>query len=139
MERVINLCREIIENPLLPVGKVKSRITNNWILYIRGSTFYDIICKCYAKRYNDRYSNPYLANKYVLFKTIRQAYKTRLEIFTARTYEHTYEKVYSYKFLQELLSEEPINTAPLDKVKHRRIGKKAILDKLDYIISLLEK
>ena len=104
MERVINLCREIIENPLLPVGRIKSRKANKWLLYVRGNTFYDVVCKCYAKRYNDIYSNPYLISKNELFKTIRRAYKVRLETFTVTKSNYRPERVYCYEELQKILS-----------------------------------
>lgn len=140
MERVITVCRELVNAPdlYLILGKVRSRKANKYVAYVSGSIFYTAVCNRYDKKYGVDQKEPYLKSKPKLFRAIREAYQTSLKSFTVNKGRYGIERVYCFEDLKRILSKDP----PFIRgISHRteKVKRDVILDKLNYIISLLEK
>lgn len=107
MERLIRVCREVINSDGLILGKVKSRKMNKWIPYVSGDVFYSVVCRMYDEKYGVDQKEPYLENRYELFKVIRRAYKTHIKTFSAHKGRYNTVKVYCFEDLKRILNQEP--------------------------------
>ena len=139
MERIITVCRELVNAPdlYLILGKVRSRKANKYVVYVSGSIFYTAVCNRYDEKYGVDQKEPYLKSKAWLFKAIRKAYQTSLKSFSVNKGRYGVERVYRFEDLKRILSKDP----PFIRgATHRteKVKRDIILDKLDYIISLLK-
>lgn len=137
MDRVLSICREVINSERLILGKIKSRKTNKWIPYVSGDVFYSVVCKMYDEKYGVDQKEPYLENRYELFKVIRKAYKTHIKTFSANKGRYGTLRVYYFEDLKRILNQEP-KVPKTRKPKNNYNSHTIIIEKLHKIIKLLE-